>query len=104
MRGRGRPPRRRGRDPRAVCRRRGRTGTAAPGRRARSRPPAMTAALHLGAATLAFAAVAGVLDLAGGARMPSMAPIRAAREIVARVGREGRDPEAPERRRLLALG
>src|SRR3954469_1500852 len=108
MRGRSRPPRRRGRDPRAVCRRRGRTATAAPGRRARSRPLAMTAALHVGPATLAFAAavaaVAGALDLAGGSRMPSMAPIRAAGEIVARVSREGRDPEAAERRRLLALG
>jgi len=68
----------------------------------------MTAALHVGPATLAFAAavaaVAGALDLAGGSRMPSMAPIRAAGEIVARVSREGRDPEAAERRRLLALG
>ena len=65
----------------------------------------------MSAAGLAFAAaaiaVAGVLDLAaaGAGRVPRIAgPLRSAADAFSRAGREGRDPGAAERRRLLAGG
>ena len=62
-------------------------------------------------ASLAFAsgalAVIAVIDIVGsaGAGMPVIErPLRAAADVLTRAGREGRDPEAAERRRLLVLG
>ncbi|MFL5894626.1 MAG: type II secretion system F family protein [Thermoleophilaceae bacterium] len=56
-------------------------------------------------------AAAGIVDLVGGfaagasARAPRIAgPLRAAADAFTAVGREGRDPGAGERRRLLAAG
>lgn len=65
----------------------------------------------MSAAWLAFfggvAIVAGAADLLSGASMPipeAAGPLRAAADAFAKVGQEGRDPAAAERRRLLALG
>ncbi|MEA2483318.1 MAG: tight adherence protein [Thermoleophilaceae bacterium] len=62
-------------------------------------------------AALAFAAaaavVAAVMDLATASPrgIPAVGgPFRAAADVFARAGREGRDPDAAERRRLLACG
>jgi tight adherence protein B len=69
------------------------------------------AALRLDAAGLAFAAGAGLaiaaVDLAGtfAPRIPlAGGRVRAAADVFARAGREGRDPGAAERRRVLAGG
>lgn len=64
----------------------------------------MTAA-GLGFTAAAALAVAAV-DLAGGAgaSIPRIGGMRAAADVFTRASREGRDPEAAERRRLLAGG
>jgi tight adherence protein B len=65
----------------------------------------------MSAAGLAFVAAVlgsyGAIDLAGAyaPRVPAVGgPLRAAADVVARVGREGVDPGAAERRRVLLLG
>ena len=69
------------------------------------------AALAIDPAAFAFAAAGAlaiaIFDLAGGlgSRAPRLeGPFRAAADVFARAGNEGRDPGAPERRRLLAGG
>src|SRR4051794_26410467 len=106
------------RRPRAVCRGRSGAGARPARRRANRGPAAVTIALathllaalpHVDAAELAFAAGAAlaiaVIDLAGAVRprMPLVrGRMRAAADVFARAGREGRNPGAAERRRLLA--
>jgi tight adherence protein B len=63
--------------------------------------PAVSA--FIAAALAAFAAIELIGSSA--ARMPAIeGPLRAAADVLVRAGREGRDPEAAERRRLLGLG
>jgi len=69
---------------------------------------ALAAADPAGFAFAAGAAVAiAAIDFAGGVSSRAAAfdgPLRAAIDTVTRAGREGRDPAAADRRRLLALG
>src|SRR3954471_22221977 len=96
------------------CRSRGTRRRGATGMRRRCRPRGtrrrgVTRLMDPGLlAFLATAALAcAVVDLAGGlAPHPAVGgrSVRAAADVFARAGREGRDPEAAERRRLLAGG
>ena len=72
-------------------------------------PIAAMQALDASVLTFLAAAIAAiaVVDLAGAdsARVPRVGlPVRAALDVFARAGREGRDPDSAERRRLLAGG